>query len=992
MPRPSAPIRAAPSPLRVYLLGRFRIESEAGPIRLPTRKVESLLACLVLHPEPHSRAKLASLFWGNVTDAQALHSLRTALNILRKQLGDRLLLADRETIQLNPAFPLWVDTLEFQKDVERLGELSPEGASHGFDLYPGDLLADFYDDWILPEREHYRQQYLGALLQVTQRLRSQSEYDRAIEFAQAVLAQDPANERAHQQLMFCYLASGDRTAALEQFEACRRALQEELAVEPSPETVALSEWIKQAHPEAKTREGLITNLPIPLTTFIGRKQEMAHVKSLLSGDAASRRTTRLLTLIGAGGSGKTRLAIQVGMDLLESFKDGVWWVDLAPLVEATLVPQAAARALGVRERPNEPLIETLKDYLLPRQLLLLLDNCEHLVGACAQLAQILLTMCLGLKILATSRESLGLAGETVWYVPTLSVPDLKQLPPISELNQYDAIQLFSERAAMVKPEFALTEQNASSVVQLCTQLDGIPLAIELSAARMKVLTVEQIAERLVDRFNLLTGGSRTALPRHRTLRATLDWSYNLLSDQERILFQRLSVFAGGWTIEAAEVVCTDGEIRKAEVLDLLSQLVDKSLVIVQGHGSEAHYRMLETLCQYGGERLAESGAVEQIRHHHVLHFAALAEKAEQGLRNPEMRSWVERLELEHDNFRAALEWSLHHESPETCLRFASALGIFWRKRGYLREGRAWLERLLARGIDAPPQLRVKAMAPAGWLVRDLGDYERAIALQEESLEIFRAAGDQLGTVEVLIQRGILAVYQNDLPRAFACFGESLALCEEFGYGQGRALALVFLGHAALFNMQWDAQAKARCEQALEVFKELDDKTEQAHAHIILGTGAHFEGDDNRARAHLEQAVRLCRQAGDKRQLGWSTTVLSLIIRWQGRFDEALPLAKEGLRLALELGEKTIAVNAIVFLALLAKDQGQMEQATRLSSCAFALGESFGFRPTPHVEAIINPELDAMRAVLGEEAFVQAWAEGRAMKSEQAIDLALSVGG
>ncbi len=983
MPRASNLTPRASPPLRLHLFGQFRAETETGPIRLPTRKVESLLAYLVLHPEEHAREKLAALFWGDVADAHSRQSLRTATHMLRQQLGAQLLLADRETIQVNPAYPVWVDTREFENQAQLIvgGLVEPSGI---LELYKGDLLAEFYDDWILPEREHYRQQYLDVLLQIAQHLRGQSEYARAIEFSRRVLEQDPANERAHQQLMFCYVATGDRTAALEQFEACRRVLQEELGVEPSPETIALYAWIHQAHIEAKTRECLITNLPIPLTSFIGRKEELAHVKTLLSGEGAWRGKVRLLTLTGAGGSGKTRLAIQIGMDLLESLKDGVWWVDLAPLFNETMVPHTVAKALGVRERPNQPVVETLKDHLRSMQLLLLLDNCEHLVRGCAQLAQVLLTTCPKLQLLATSREALGIDGETVWYLPTLSVPDLNHRPPLSDLIHYDAIRLFTERAAAIKPDFKLTKQNAPSVIQVCAQLDGIPLAIELAAARLKALTVEQVAERLVDRFNLLTGGSRTALPRHRTLRATLDWSYSLLSDKERLLFERLAVFTGGWTLPAGEAVCADEAIQRSEMLDLLSQLVDKSLLLVQGDHSQARYRMLETLRQYAVERLDEAGDREEMCHRHALYFAELAEKAEEGLRGPEMGVWIERLEMEHDNFRAALEWSLNHDVPETGLRFAGALGIFWRKRGYLREGLGWLESLLARSTDTPPRLRAKALAPAGWLVRDLGDYERATRLQEESLEIFRAAGDKLGTIEVLIQRGIQAVYQNDLPQAFACLGESLALCEELGSRRERALSLLYLGHAALFNMQWDEKAKGRCEQALEVFQAMDDATEQAHAHIILGAGSHFEGDDSRARDHLEVAVRLCLKAGDKRNLGWSTAVLSWIISLQAKAEEAWSVVQGALRLALELGEKTIAVNAIVFAALITADRSQVERAARLMACAFAVGDSFGFRPTPHLWAAVNPGLNAIRAALGPEAFAEAWAAGQAMTLEQAV--------
>jgi predicted ATPase/DNA-binding SARP family transcriptional activator len=969
--------------LEAHLFGAPQFRRDGKVLPLPvTHKATSLLAYLFLHKNyPHSREKLAALFWGDASDEQARHSLRTALATLRKRLGDRMFISDRETVQINPDISIWVDALEFQKSADSASQEEIANLQEAIDLYRGDLLANFYDDWVLQEREHYRVLYLDLLLRMTQRMRSRSEYGRAIEYAERALESDPANERAHQHLIFCRLASGDRSTALRQYEKCRRVLQEELAVEPSPETTALYQWLKQT--PVKAPEARITNLPIPLTSFIGRVREMARVKELLA-------QARLVTLTGSGGCGKTRLAIQVASDLVDAFKNGVWWVDFAPLMDAALIAQTVAKVLGVFEVPNVPMIETLVNYLRPRNMLLALDNCEHLVGEIAQLAIALLSACPKLKMLGTSRETLGVQGEKILRVPPLSFPISRQLQPGERLEDYESVRLLLERAIAVKADFELTGENAPAVAQICRRLDGIPLAIELAAARVRVLPVQQIAARLDDRFSLLTMGSRTSIPRHQTLRAVIDWSYNLLSEQEQALMSRLSVFVGGCTLEAAQAVCSDAA-APCQVLDLMASLVDKSLVeFAEEPGGEGRYRMLETVRQYGLERLSEAGQVEKTRRHHALFFAGLADKAEQRLRGLEMRTWIERLEMEHDNFRAALEGALAYESPESSLRFAGALGIFWRKRGYLSEGQAWLERLLVRGQHALPQLRVKAMAPASWLARDTGNYEEATALQEESLEILRAVGDKLGMVPMLIQGGLLAVYQNDPQRAFACFNECLALSEELGYRWGRAMALVNLGHAALFNLQWDAQARSRCEESLELFKELGDETEQAHALIILGPGAHYENDDQRGRKLLEQGVAICRQAGDKRQLAWSTAALSVMIRWQGRVDEALPVAKEGLRLAIELGEKTIAVFATILLAGLAKDRGKIELALHLLGCAIACGESFGYRVSSFQWDIIIRDVQAMRSAVGEEAFNKAWAEGAAMSFELAVQDALQI--
>jgi predicted ATPase/DNA-binding SARP family transcriptional activator len=945
-----------------------------------TYKTTSLLAYLLLHNrKPQSRERLATLFWGEVADERARHSLRTALAALRKDMGSDLLLSDRETVQVSPELPIWVDALELQQYADSAAPREYAGLQDALDLYQGDLLPDFYDEWILREREHYRALHLDLLLDMTQLMRSRSEYGRAVEYAERVLDTDPANERAHQHLIFCRLAMGDRNGALRQYEECRRMLQEDLAVDPSPATTGLYQWLAQA--AFQTPEARITNLPVPLTSFVGRAREMARVKELLS-------QARLVSLTGAGGCGKTRLAIQVASDLVDSFRDGVWWVDLAPLRDASLVDHTLAKCLGVCEALDVPLREILTNSLRPRKTLLVLDNCDGLVDGVAQLAATLLSECPELKILATSREALGLVGEGLLRVPSLSFPMSPQPLPGERLEDYESVRLLLQRASALRSEFSLTAENAAAVAQICRRLDGIPLAIELAAARVKALSASQIAERLDDCFHLLSGGGRGGLPRHRTLRAVIDWSYSLLTQEEQTLLHWLSVFVGGWTLQAAEAVCADA-IPSKDVVDLLSRLVDKSLVEVSEQpSSDVRYRMLETVRQYGLEQLSKANQTDAACRQHALYFAGLAEEAEHGLRGPQMGSWIRQIEAEHDNLRAALEWSVAREPPELGLRFAGGMGFFWRRRGYLSEGRGWLERLLARASGLPPPLRVQAMAQASWLARDLGNYEQAHALQEDALRILRASADKSGLVDVLIQGGLLAVYKNEPEKAMACFNECLVLSDELGFRWGRAMALVNLAHAALFDLQWNPQAKGRGQESFELFRELHDETEQAHALIILGVGAHYEHDDARARVQLEQAAAICRQAGDRRQLAWATTVLGLTLRWLGRVDEALPVVSEGLRLASELGERTIAVFALVFLALLAKDRGQVPRAVHLLSCAIACGESFGYLLSPFMQDVIRADVEGMRSSLGPQAFAEAWADGRALPFERTAQGAL----
>ncbi len=428
------------------------------------------------------------------------------------------------------------------------------------------------------------------------------------------------------------------------------------------------------------------NLPVQLTSFVGREQEIAEVKRLLG-------TTRLLTLTGAGGVGKSRLAHQVGAELVEEYPDGVWLVELAALGDSALVPLAAASALGVAEQPGRPPIETVSDFLRPRSLVLVLDNCEHLLDACAVLADSLLRASRRLRVLATSRQALGMGGETAWRVPSLAMPDPARPATAEQLVSYEAARLFVERAKSALPTFGVTKDNAAAVAAVCWRLDGIPLAIELAAARVGMLTVRQIEARLDDRYRLLTGGSRTVLPRHQTLRGLVDWSHDLLSEPERVLLRRLSVFAGGWTLEAAEAVCAfgAGEGSCDDVLELLSELAAKSLVLADEQNGQMRYRFLETIRQYGAERLRASGEEAVVRDRHLEWFLALAERGEPELRGPDQVRWLDRLEAEHDNLRAALAWSQLESSSERAraagLRLAGALSWFWRVHSQFSEGR-----------------------------------------------------------------------------------------------------------------------------------------------------------------------------------------------------------------------------------------------------------------------------------------------------------------
>jgi len=624
-------------------------------------------------------------------------------------------------------------------------------------------------------------------------------------------------------------------------------------------------------------------------------------------------------------------------------------VELAALSDPSLVPKAVASALGVPEQPGRVLTEALAHSLRGKSVLVILDNCEHLVAACAHLTDALLRACPNLRILATSREALGVTGETTWRVPSLSVPDPERLPSLDRFQEYEAVRLFIDRAVASAPQFAVTNSNAPAVAQVCHRLDGIPLAIELAAARIKALAVEQIASRLDDRFRLLTGGSRTALPRQQTLRAAMDWSYDLLSQKERAVLRRLSVFAGGCTLEATDAVCAGRRIKEHEVLDLLTQLVDKSLVSAETLSGEVRYRMPETVRQYAQDRLLASGEAAEVRTEHRTWYLGLAERAEARIYGPEETMWLNRLEVEHDNLRAALGWSVTREDDaETRLRLAAALWEFWNAHTHWGEGRKWLETALAGSRDINSVIRVRALYGEGLLAWRQGDYGRAMALYEKSLALARELGDQKGVAMALHGRGLVTTWQGDFDAATALF-----------------------------------------EESLEVSRKLGDKWFMAVVLANMGTAARREGNYAKAVALCEESLAMFRTLGTKRWIALSLHLTGHAVRLQGDLERAAGLYRESLALFGQTGDKWVATECIEGLALIASAQGNPEWGARFFGATEAVRETFGIT-MPRPEAGDQDRFwTAIRNRPEGTPFTTAWVEGRAMTLEQAIEYALA---
>jgi predicted ATPase/class 3 adenylate cyclase len=774
-------------------------------------------------------------------------------------------------------------------------------------------------------------------------------------------------------------------------------------------------------PPLKTLEAYRNNLPVQLTSFIGRENEIAEIKQELKGH-------HLVTLTGPGGTGKTRLSLQVAADLLDHFPHGVWFIELAPLTDPDLIPQTILSAIGISEQSGKPL-EGLREYLREKKSLIVLDNCEHLLEASANVANVLLNAAPNLNVLASSREALGVKGEATYPVPSLSLPDLKHLPVIEQFSQYEAVRLFIDRALLVAPHFVVDKDNAPFIAQICYRLDGIPLAIELAAARVKILSVEQIAMRLDDRFRLLTGGARTLLPRQQTLRALIDWSYDLLSEQERLFLRWLSVFAGGWTLEAAEEVCSglEGEpIQSYEVLDLLSQLVNKSLVVVieASQSGETRYQMLETIRQYARDRLLEAGGTELLRPRHLAYFVKLTAGAGPELYRSNQAFWLNRLDEELDNLRAALEWALATDSESGLRMVAGPVYRFWLFRSTSRELGNWLAQLLGRYNESNP-LRVRALAIQSQCVvntegnfneahllaekslqmaRSLSDKQseafslsilggftllqgsvgEAIPLLEQSLALYRALGDKLGQASTI---DWLSINNSDLERATAYAREGLGLCRELGDLAGIASILTTLARLTYSRGDFSSPGPW-LEEVLSIARQLGDPVREEEALITYGTLAYWQGDYQRARSLYEQGISLGEKIGYYYQNLWAHIYRAYAILRQGDIPKARGLFEDGIR-GMQKADLVIGlVFALEGVASLSLSQGETQSAMRLFAWADVMRAKMGDPRPPVEQASVERDLTVIHSKLNNSDFARLWAEGQSMTVDEAVALAL----
>ncbi|MBK8552244.1 MAG: tetratricopeptide repeat protein, partial [Ignavibacteria bacterium] len=732
--------------------------------------------------------------------------------------------------------------------------------------------------------------------------------------------------------------------------------------------------LREDFPPLKTLDARPNNLPVQLTSFIGRVEVMQQLKSLL-------KQTRLLTILGPGGAGKTRLSLQAGADLIDEFANGVFITELAHLSDPSFILQTLMNSLGVKEEKGRSPEDSLIDHLKNKEMLLILDNCEHLINECAKLSEKLLKNCQKLKIITTSREALNCSGELSYRLSSMSHPDPSVNNTAEQLTQFEAVRLFIERALSVKPDFRVNNENAPALAGICSRLDGIPLAIELAAARIKILTPEKIHERLDDRFSLLTGGKRTALPRQQTLRAMIDWSYDLLSDKERVLWNRLSVFSGGWDFEAAEFICQDEKISEKEIFDLLINLNEKSIILFDE--DLERFRMLETIRQYGEVKLNEENEFEIVSERHLDHYVKFAETAESFLSGHEAQSRLNKLDIERGNLERSMLYALKTPEEEKGIRLASALGSFWKIRGHYSEGRQWLEKLLEINKDISKPVLGKALCKLGKLVQlqgeldasvahlnksmeinealnnknliaeamnnlgiikfEQGDYESAKNYYSESLKFFKETDDKKNIAYTINDLGSLLLEKGEYENAAKLFEESVEIQREAGEKRGVAYSLFNLG-----NIIMEQGDLARCagifDECIVLFKELEEKRGTAYSLCSLGNIAFSLGEIEKATILLDESIALFRMIGEKRGISFALTSRANISIQDGDFETTSVLLEESLAIGQETDNKPIIAYSLMTIGNAEYSKGNRDKAKKYFEDSLELSTEIGHKP------------------------------------------------
>jgi predicted ATPase/DNA-binding SARP family transcriptional activator len=1020
--------------LAFQFLGPPQLILENEFVNVNRRSIVALLAYLAVNVEgkisqKHTREYLSAMLWPDYDQAKAYTNLRHTVWEIQRLFGPGWLNTSRDIISLNIKTDIWVDVHQFealwlqsrtQSDVLSRISLLTEAVK----LYRNHFLTGFslregttFNEWSFAKSIDIQNKLVEVLTTLCEDYCVLGQANKAISFAQQLITLDPLNESSHRRLMEIYLHTDQHNAALKQYQTLERTLRKEFNLDPQPETRQLYKNIlkRDLKPLQVEKEPVIItpkhNLPAQLSTFIGRESEKAEIAHLLG-------TNRLVTLVGVGGIGKTSLALQVGQNTLKDYPDGIWFISLDSLSDPALVPQTVAAVFEIRDGSARSIIDTLINRLREKTILLILDNCEHLLTACTQLIKILLQNCHNLKILVTSREILNVEIEATFYLPSLSIPEYHHIS-LEKLNEYESVRLFIERAILAVPSFTLTRANAETLVQICNRVDGIPLAIELAAARVIVLQVEEILEQLQASFYLPTDGSQAILPRHQTLQLSMDWSWGLLDGAEQIFLRQLSVFAGGWTLESALTVC-DGN-----VLGLTSALAKKSLLVLgQEAGHMTRYRLHEIVRQYGREKLAESGEEETIRTRHLNCFLSLSEQATLGWQGPSQLVWYGRVMEDRDNFRAALERAGQTKDVESGLYLSGRLEYLWMNLD-MQEGLRWLNYFLQDPqSNSYPHARAQALLTQGELLNGLNRLSDEYEAFQECLALFRACGDISGEINSLhrlahvlfflgdTQKAMeiahqalelsqsqgdlfregrslyrLGRYDSDPTRSFAYFEQAILVSRQAKNWHGLSSSLGAAGERALHEGKIQL-AENYVKEAVLLCRQVNDKLGLCTHLQNYGRIAFAQGEAEQAFVHLHKSIEICRETGHRMVYLWSRSHLGYFTLWQGEIAKARDIFSATMHEFLNDKSEIGVIFNIEGMAGLYVAVGKAEHAARLIGWADATRKKIDNTRSFFEQAEVDKIIAACTVKLGEAIFSVAYEAGENMTLSEVVAYAL----
>lgn len=943
-------------------------------MELSSRPAQALLAYLAINPQVnHRREKLAGRLWPDSTESNARSNLRQALWRLRKAVGEQVIEAGKSTLRLSKDHPTTIDVVDLERGAERAS--SSEDWVQWAALYKGELLPGWYDDWVVLERERLEALFTRNMPSALQTMVDERRWDDVLKWAEHWISLGHVPEPAFRALMTAHAALGDAAALASTYERCAQALETDLGVELSPETRSHYESLRSGDHPAVTRRPSAQgperpghNLPAQTTAFIGREREIEAIVQRFEGP-----DDRLVTVTGPGGTGKTRLAFEVVSRLAPQFEHGAWFVALAPLADPDFIPPAIAGVLGVKERGQQAVLGGVKDFLVDRELLLLLDNFEHLIEGAPVVGE-LLASAPGLRCLVTSRERLRVYGEHELPLVPLSLPDPAAGTAKELLEASDAARLFFERARAAEPDFELTETNSGHIAHICRRLDGLPLAIELAAARMRLFSPEALAERLEDRLGTLTGGPRDAPARQRTLRDTLEWSHSLLSTFEQDLFARFGVFAGGCNLTALQAVCDD--IQEYDLVDGLDSLIAKSLVYREGGpAAEPRLRMLETLQEFARERLEAQGDRTQAEQRHARHFAELAQNAAAELEDSDTVEWLERLEADHSNLRAALAWALDHGDVETGLQIVGGMARFWVLRGYLSEGYAAARSALElAGPEVDLEIKTRAVIGAARLAYRQNNIDAASAHYAEGLELSRRLEEAAWIANCLIGVGMVETERGIYESVEEKFEEALALYSDVDDLGGMANAILNLAWAAIRTGDYTT-AETHLHESLRLCREANDRS--GIGFCLSGLGEVYLRVDelDKATEYLDESLTIRESLGDKWGMGATLGSIGWVALRQQNWPRAERRLSESLSLRRELGDKGGMAWCLEKLAEASLATGREARAGRLYGAARAIRDSIGSSIDPADQGPYEARLERIHQALGDAEFERAWRQG-----------------